>query len=338
MRLPQFKATPAQLRLDLTDRPAVIILNSIKLLGDRTEPIWSLNLQDIRGLEMAQMSITSISPGQALVTVQGADPAILLPLGRTVLERISSGSTLEIVMCAATNGETFPAHRNVGHELGTPDSEMADDAKVCDAYHEWYYDTEVWKTVTFLGVPCHKSVSDLWNYQEILAELRPQLVVEFGTLMGGSTLYFAEILKVITPGGLVLSVDIDHSNVYDRVRRHPAIELLEANTLNASVVARIIELRRKYTGPVFWIVDDAHGKDHVLAELKQLRDLTLAGDYVVVEDGNVNGHPILPGWGPGPYEALSAYFEEFPDDYTRDRKREDKFGFTFAPSGFLIRT
>jgi cephalosporin hydroxylase len=64
--------------------------------------------------------------------------------------------------------------------------------------------------------------------------------------------------------------------------------------------------------------------------------LTLEGDYVVVEDGNLNGHPVLPGWGPGPYEALSAYFEEFPDDYTRDTRRECKFGFTFATSGFLI--
>jgi cephalosporin hydroxylase len=206
-----------------------------------------------------------------------------------------------------------------------------------DSYHEWYYNTEVWKTVTFLGVPCYKSVSDLWNYQEILAGLRPQLVIEFGTLMGGSTLYFAEILKLISRKGHVLSVDLTHSTVYDRVRRHPAIELLEADTLNPVVAARITELRKKYPGPAFWIIDDAHKRDHVLAELKRIRDLTLEGDYVVVEDGNVNGHPVLPDWGPGPYEALSAYFEEFPDDYTRDTKCECKFGFTFAASGFLIR-
>jgi hypothetical protein len=101
MRLPQFKAAPAQLRLDLTDRPAVLVLNSITLLNERAEPIWSLDLEDTRGLTMSGMSITSVSPNKALVTVRDADPAILLPLGNTVLELITSGSTLEIEMGTA---------------------------------------------------------------------------------------------------------------------------------------------------------------------------------------------------------------------------------------------
>jgi cephalosporin hydroxylase len=207
----------------------------------------------------------------------------------------------------------------------------------CHLYHLWYYNEEVWRTTTFLGVPCQKSVSDLWNYQEILTELRPQLVIEFGTLSGGSTLYFAEILKLISPQVHVLSVDINHSAVHDRVRRHPAIELLEADTLSSMVAARIATLREKYPGPAFWIIDDDHTKEHVLQELKQLRALTLRGDYVVIEDGNINGHPVLPDWGPGPYEALSDYKREFPDDYETDTRSEEKFGFTFAPGGFLIR-
>jgi cephalosporin hydroxylase len=41
--------------------------------------------------------------------------------------------------------------------------------------------------------------------------------------------------------------------------------------------------------------------------------------------------------GPGPMEALEAYMQQFPDDYRRDIAREMKFGFTFAPRGFLIR-
>jgi hypothetical protein len=102
MRLPQFKAAPAQLRLDLTDRPAVLVLNSIRLLNERAEPIWSLDLQNTRDLKMAGMSITSPSPHRSLVTVRGADPAILLPIGNTVLDRITFGSTLEIDMGTAS--------------------------------------------------------------------------------------------------------------------------------------------------------------------------------------------------------------------------------------------
>jgi cephalosporin hydroxylase len=76
---------------------------------------------------------------------------------------------------------------------------------------------------------------------------------------------------------------------------------------------------------------------HVHAELMLLRPITRAGDYVVVEDSNINGHPVLPGWGPGPYEAVERYMSEYPDDYRRDLPRERKFGFTFAPNGFLVR-
>lgn len=326
IELPLLKAAPAQLRLDLTDRPAVLMLNSITVLDDRAEPIWSLDLDKTRDLTMSGMSMTPVPPNRALVTIRGSDPSILLPLSRTVLDGIRSGSILEIEMGIGITEGTVPVAATGSN---------TDDAGT--KYHEWYYDTEVWKKVTFLGVPCYKSVGDLWSYQEILTELRPQLVIEFGTLMGGSTLYFAEILNLVSPGGRVLSVDIKHTAVFDCVRRHPAIELLEADTLSSAVFARITELREQHPGPAFWIIDDDHRKEHVLAELKQMRDFTLPGDYVVVEDGNVNGHPILPGWGPGPYEAISAYFEEFPDDYRQDAKREQKFGFTFAPSGFLIR-
>ena len=67
-----------------------------------------------------------------------------------------------------------------------------------EAYHKWYYDTEVWEEVRFLGVTTNKSVSDMWNYQEILSELGPSLVVEFGTRFGGSALYFSVIGRSIT--------------------------------------------------------------------------------------------------------------------------------------------
>jgi cephalosporin hydroxylase len=68
-----------------------------------------------------------------------------------------------------------------------------------------------------------------------------------------------------------------------------------------------------------------------------LRPLLGPGDDVVVEDSNVNGHPVLPSFGPGPFEAIEDYRARYPDDYLRDEPTEKKFGFTFAPCGFLIR-
>jgi cephalosporin hydroxylase len=210
--------------------------------------------------------------------------------------------------------------------------------EVFDAYHRWYYEKPVWITTKFLGVPCLKSVCDLWNYQEILAELKPRIVVEFGTNEGGSTLYFAEIMKLIDPLSTVLSVDIDHSHVADVIRLHPHIELLTADTTSECVAERVRALRYAFPErPAFFILDSDHSKAHVVRELQQLRAITRPGDYVIVEDGNINGHPVLPGWGEGPWEALDQYIAEHPDDYEPDLSRETKFGWTFAPRGFLIR-
>ncbi len=214
---------------------------------------------------------------------------------------------------------------------------MESSSSVGENYHLWYYNTEVWQRTTFLGVPCLKSVSDMWNYQEILSALKPRLVVEFGTFFGGSALFFAEILSYLSPGARVLTVDVDHTNVPQRLHADKRIEFLQADSSSAAVAERIRELRGQFAGNVFFILDSNHAKDHVLRELIQLRSLTIAGDYVVVEDGNINGHPVLSGWGEGPYEALEEYFSNYPHDYNRDIDRETKFGFTFAPRGFLIR-
>jgi len=210
-------------------------------------------------------------------------------------------------------------------------------ADIPQQYHQWNYNESIWTGTTFLGVPCLKSVSDMWNYQEILTELKPSVVIEFGTNAGGSALYFAELLKLITQRSRVLTVDIDHSQVAERARNNARIEFLQSDSTTPAVADRIRELRGQYPGKAFFILDSDHRKTHVLRELAQVRQVSEAGDYVVVEDGNINGHPVLPTWGEGPYEALEAYFSEHSNDFKRDLERENKFGFTFAPGGFLVR-
>jgi cephalosporin hydroxylase len=203
----------------------------------------------------------------------------------------------------------------------------------CEAYQSWYYDSLVWETTTWRGIPCLKSVSDMWNYQEILWELKPALIVEFGTWRGGSALFFAEI----APQARVLSIDIDHSIVLPVVKLYSRITLLEGNSADPETIHQVIETRHRYPGPAFFIVDSDHHKEHVLQELIGLRLATHPGDYLVVEDGIINGHPVLPDFGPGPLEALAEYMRRYPHDYRRDLAREKKFGFTWAPHGFLIR-
>jgi len=204
-------------------------------------------------------------------------------------------------------------------------------------YHLWYYNSEIWKRTTWAGAVALKSPLDMWNYQEILFERRPSLIVEFGTWNGGATLFFAALLRELGGRGRILTVDIDSSRLDPRLREDPLIEVLTTSSSDPAVASRIALLREAFPGPLFAIVDSDHRREHVIAELELLRRVTRTGDYVVVEDGNINGHPVLPGWGPGPYEALQDYFAVHPVDYERDDAREAKFGFSFATRGFLTR-
>lgn len=217
------------------------------------------------------------------------------------------------------------------------------DRIAADRVHRRYYDGEAWKRMTFLGVPVQKWPGDLWNYQEVLFALRPTLLVEFGTHRGGSALFFAETLRAVhgdPAGGLasrVLTVDIDPGACHETVVARRDVERMTCSSTDPAVAARIAALRAERPGPVFAILDGDHRKDHVRAELELLRPLLVTGDYLVVEDGNVNGHPVFPSFGPGPIEAIREYVAAHPGDYERDADRETKFAFTFAPEGYLRR-
>jgi cephalosporin hydroxylase len=207
---------------------------------------------------------------------------------------------------------------------------------VPQAYHERYYDTGVWQYSAWLGVPIFKSPSDMWSYQEILVDLRPSLVIEFGTNRGGSALYFRSVLDVAGIDADVITVDVVDV-LHPTVASRAGIRFINDSSTSPAVQAELTKAIASRPGPIFAILDSDHSAAHVYDEMLVLRDLLSAGDYLVVEDGNVNGHPVLPDWGPGPYEAMERYERDFPGDYRCDTERELKFGFTFAPRGFLIR-
>jgi len=210
-------------------------------------------------------------------------------------------------------------------------------ASVAEEYHKWYYGDLVWTRTSWMGIRCWKSVSDMWNYQEILMELKPSLVIEFGTRYGGSALFFATVMRHLGQPFKVLSVDISHEVLDPAARRDPDILFVESVSTVPAMAERIRRLHAEYPGKIFAILDSDHSMNNVLSEMKLLQPLLTVGDYLVVEDSDINGHPVLPGFGAGPYEAIEAYEREFPFDYTHDDKREMKFGWTSAPNGFLIR-
>ena len=152
-----------------------------------------------------------------------------------------------------------------------------------EEYAKWYFNNLVWQDTTWMGIETYKSPSDMWNYQEILVKLRPSLIVEFGSAFGGSALFWAGIMRQIGEPFKVLSVDISHELLRPEARRDPDVSFVESSSASPEIAERIRQLRAEYPGKVFAILDSDHSMDHVLAEMKLLRPLLAAGDYLVVE-------------------------------------------------------
>jgi cephalosporin hydroxylase len=177
-------------------------------------------------------------------------------------------------------------------------------------------------------VPAQKCVFDLWVYQEILHELRPAAIVECGTANGGSALFLASVCDLLGLGK-VITVDI-----VDKPGRpsHERITYVTGSSTDPEVVARVRGLVGN-GAPVLVILDSDHERDHVLNELRLYAPLVSAGSYLIVEDSNVNGHPVVSDFGPGPAEAVEQFLVE-TEEFEVDRSRE-KFFLTFNPNGYL---
>jgi cephalosporin hydroxylase len=142
----------------------------------------------------------------------------------------------------------------------------------------------------FMGVPTLQHPFDAWVTQEIICEVRSDLVIECGSYRGGSA--------------------VDPSTL-EQVRARAAAK----RTLV--------------------ILDSDHSKRHVIAELDAYAPLVSPGSYLIVQDGVVNGHPVEPDYGPGPYEAIEEFLQR-DDRFEVDVDRQ-RMLFTFNPKGFLRR-
>jgi cephalosporin hydroxylase len=204
--------------------------------------------------------------------------------------------------------------------------------RTIQSFHRLYYETSgrTWKNTRWLDVNAWKSPLDLWIYQELIVALRPQLVIETGTAFGGSALFLATVCDAVGRGE-ILSIDIEHR---DGRPSHDRITYVTGSSV-APETLRTVADRAKGKAPVLVLLDSEHSREHVLEELRHYSQFVTPGSYLVVEDTNLNGHPVVPNFGPGPMEAVQEFLRE-RDDFEVDEGQE-KFLLSFNPSGYLRR-
>ena len=208
------------------------------------------------------------------------------------------------------------------------------DAVVIDAFHQLAYDNqETWAANKWLGISALQNPNDVWITQEIISEVKPDLIIETGTWNGGGALLWASLLEEVNPNGRVITVDIEDGTT--EAQKLPLwkrrVQFLHGRSTDPAIVA---EIKRQAAGKkVMVILDSDHHKDNVVAEMKTFGPLVAPGGYMIVQDSNINGHPVLPDFGPGPWEALDEFLPEHPE-FKSDRARERQL-FSMHPRGYL---
>jgi cephalosporin hydroxylase len=195
-----------------------------------------------------------------------------------------------------------------------------------------YYERVLAKGSHWMGVRALKNPLDIWVYQEILHETKPNLMLELGSAYGGSALFFAHMFDLLGNDGMVVTIDHSH----DEFRaRHERIRTITGDTRRPEVIDQarsLCEGRR-----VMMVHDASHDAPVVLEDLRNYSPLVSAGCYMVVEDGG--GELISPVKGgrtsPGPYTAIGQFLAE-NDAFELDPERERHIA-TYAPHGFLRR-
>ncbi len=203
-------------------------------------------------------------------------------------------------------------------------------------FHEIAYYRRLWNTTTWMGHTVLQYPNDLIVKQELIARVRPSLILELGTAFGGGALFYAHMLDLIGAGS-VLTIDIEARE--DRPA-HPRIEYFTGSSVAPETVAHATARARASGGPVLVTLDSAHNAAHVSRELALYHGLVTPGSYLIVEDSEINGHPVFTDnpsdQGPGPFEAIQAFLPDHPE-FRPDASCE-RYLVTHHPSGYLRRS
>jgi len=212
----------------------------------------------------------------------------------------------------------------------------------------------------WLGRPIIQYPQDITAMQELIWQVRPDLIIETGIAHGGSLILSASMLAMLDmcdaieagvtldptkSNRMVVGIDIDiRAHNRDAIQAHPMasrIQMIQGSSIAPEIVKQVSDIATGYQR-VLICLDSNHTHDHVLAELEAYAPMTSVGSYCVVFDTVVEDMPsdISPDrpWGPGnnPKTAVWEYLKSHPE-FEIDKSIQHKLLITVAPDGYLRR-
>jgi cephalosporin hydroxylase len=193
-----------------------------------------------------------------------------------------------------------------------------------------FWHSMAWRETTWLGHRVAKAPTDLFVYQELIQRVKPDWIIETGSANGGRALFLASICELVDHGQII-SIDPEASGTR---AQHPRITYVEGSAQADDISQHVRELVGE--SRVLIVLGSQPGTNlRIEAEFNVYAPLVPVGSYVIVEYTILNGHPVWPGFGPGPGEAVKRILAD-NSNWAVDTTLE-KYALTFNPGGYLKR-
>ena len=218
---------------------------------------------------------------------------------------------------------------------------------------EWFKTSVIEKysyNFRWMGIPIIQYPQDIVAMQEIIYELKPDLIIETGVAHGGSIVFYASLLELNALDGgpnnaKIIGIDIDiRAHNLSKLEKHSMfsrMELIEGSSVSEDVVNKVYEIAKGFN-KILLILDSNHTEEHVLSELWAYSDLVSIGSYCVVFDTAIEDlpdelHSDRP-WGKGnnPKSAVFKFLAK-NSNFVIDAGIDEKIQISVAPSGYLKR-
>lgn len=212
-------------------------------------------------------------------------------------------------------------------------------------------DTKYTYNFSWLGQPIIQFPQDMIALQEIIWEVKPDMIIETGIAHGGSLIFHATMLTILETcgqiqNGKVLGVDIDireHNKI--AIESHPMsnkITMFQGSSIDQEMISKVHKFAEEGK-KILICLDSNHTHEHVLAELKAYAHLTSLNSYCIVFDTIVEDMPkgkSSPNrpWDKGnnPKTAVLEYLKSH-SEFEIDKSIQNKLLITVAPDGYLKR-
>ena len=196
-----------------------------------------------------------------------------------------------------------------------------------------------------MGRPIIQYPQDMVVMQELIWDIKPDLIIETGIAHGGSLIYYASLLELIGEGE-VLGIDIDirsHNKV--EIEKHPMfkrIKMIEGSSVSAETVDKVKDYA-KHKKRILVCLDSNHTHEHVMLELQSYSPLVTPGSYIIVFDTIVEDLPEgyfsqKRPWGisNNPKTAVHEFLKTSPE-FEIDYSIDNRVLISVAPEGYLKR-